>query len=459
MSDGTRIQKDLLEAIRAATAQKTKAYDVTAKVTRVEDGKMYVHIPGGIDETPVEMTVSAQPGDLIKVRVANGRAWVTGNATSPPTDDKRANQAYSAAKAAQGTAEDAAEAAKTAWEYADDAKEAAESAEESAYTANNAANNALVQLSVVEDVAGTLAWIQEHGSYVETTDTSVQQGTIYFELISGQYVPIANPDPEANPQSEGWYVLDITDSQSQYIMAHLAVTSAGLWILPAGSFSSHEIEDANGRILVDAQGNPVISWQTDPQNADGYKVLLSNAGMVVFNGAGEAVASYGPETTIGTIYGNNVHIGTEDVEIREGTEVLASFGVDGAKFGKDTDDSTTVTDGTGLYVKYKYTNDEEEEFSVPVIVLKPRYAGDQFTIPIISSETIGDGTNKRYGTYISSDPTSYLAIDDPEKRVFAVLIDGIKTEDYTVDVDSTKKLRNQARTTSFLIQHQQEELW
>lgn len=435
MSDGTRIQKDLLEAIRAATAQKTKAYDVTAKVTRVEDGKMYVHIPGGIDETPVEMTVSAQPGDLIKVRVANGRAWVTGNATAPPTDDKRANQAYSAAKAAQGTAEDAAEAAKTAWEYADDAKEAAESAEESAYTANNAANNALVQLSVVEDVAGTLAWIQEHGSYVETTDTSVQQGTIYFELISGQYVPIANPDPEANPQSEGWYVLDVSDSQAQYIMAHLAVTSAGLWVLPAGSFSSHEIEDANGRILVDAQGNPVISWQTDPQNADGYKVLLSNAGMVVFNGAGEAVASYGPTTTIGTIYGNNVHIGTEDVEIREGTEVLASFGADGAKFGKDTDDSTTIADGTGLHVKYKYTNDEGEELSVPVIVLKPRNAGDEFTIPIIANEATGNGTQKTFRSgYISDNPEGYLSIENPEKRVFAVLLDGIRTDSYTVDV-------------------------
>ena len=434
MSDRTRIQKELLEAIKVANAQKTMAYDTTATVTRVENGKMYVHIPGGVDETPVDMTVSAKAGDLVKVRVANGRAWVTGNATAPPTDDTKANHAYQTAVIAQDKADNASEAAKTAWQYADTAREAADSAQSSAITANNAANNALVQLSVVEDVAGTLAWIQEHGSYVETTDTSVQQGTIYFELISGQYVPITNPDPEANPQSEGWYVLDVSDSQAQYIMAHLAVTSAGLWVLPAGSFSSHEIEDANGRTLVDAQGNPVISWQTDPQNADGYKVLLSNAGMVVFNGAGEAVASYGPETTIGTIYGKNVHIGSETVEIREGTDTLASFGADGAKFGKDTDDSTTVTDGTGLYVKYKYTNDEGEEFSVPVVVLKPLNAGDNFTIPIIANEKTGDGSTTRfYVGYISDNIEEYMDIDDPEKRVFAVLLDGKRTEEYTVE--------------------------
>lgn len=435
MSDGTRIQKELLDAIRAANAQKTKAYDVTARVTRVEDGKMYVHIPGGVDETPVDMTVSAKAGDLVKVRVANGRAWVTGNATAPPTDDTKANSAYRAAEVAKSTADDAAEAAKTAWQYADDAKEAADSAQSSAITANNAANNALVQLSVVEDVAGTLAWIQEHGSYVETTDISVQQGTIYFELISGQYVPIANPDPEANPQSEGWYVLDVSDSQAQYIMAHLAVTSAGLWVLPAGSFSSHEIEDANGRILVDAQGNPVISWQTDPQNADGYKVLLSNAGMIVFNGAGEAVAAYGPTTTIGTSYGKNVHIDSGAVQIRDGSEVLARFGADGAIIGTPSDSSTMKTDKTGAYIRYKYTTDAGDDLLVPVIVLKPFDAGDMFTVPIIARIVAGDGTTKKYNTgYASQVQEIYLTIEHPEDRVFAVLINDAVATDYSVQV-------------------------
>lgn len=219
-------------------------------------------------------------------------------------------------------------------------KETAMSAETAAAVANSAANNALIQLSVVEDVAGTLAWIQEHGTYVATTDTTVQAGTIYFELTGGQYVPITNPDPSANPQSQGWYVLDITDSQSQYIMAHLAVTSAGLWVLPSGSFSSHNIEDSSGNTLVDSQGNVVISWQTDPQNADGYKVLLSNSGMVVFNNFGEAVAVYGAETTIGSGTGKNVHIDSDSVDIRNGSTVLSSFSASLVELGKNSTGST-----------------------------------------------------------------------------------------------------------------------
>lgn len=436
MSDGTRIQKELLDAIRAANAQKTKAYDVTARVTRVEDGKMYVHIPGGVDETPVDMTVSAKAGDLVKVRVANGRAWVTGNATAPPTDDTKANHAYQTAMLAQDKADNASEAAKTAWQYADTAREAADSAQSSAITANNAANNALVQLSVVEDVAGTLAWIQEHGSYVETTDTSVQPGTIYFELISGQYVPIANPDPEANPQSEGWYVLDVSDSQAQYIMAHLAVTSAGLWVLPAGQYAEHQLTDANGDSIVDSDDNPIFDWSVDPQRANGYKVLLSATGMAVFDETGAVVAVYSSTTTIGNTSGKNVFIDQDYVKIRNALEVLASFGADGAKFGKDTDESTTKTDSTGLYVNYRYVTDAGDSLSVPVIVLKPYNAGDNYTIPILSRTVTADGTTKKYSTdYISENPEEYITIEHPEDRVFAVLVDDHINNDYTVEVN------------------------
>ena len=434
MSDGTRIQKELLDAIRAANAQKTKAYDVTAKVTRVEDGKMFVHIPGGVDETPVDMTVSAKAGDLVKVRVANGRAWVTGNATAPPTDDTKANHAYQTAVIAQDKADNASEAAKTAWQYADTAREAADSAQYSAITANNAANNALVQLSVVEDVAGTLAWIQEHGSYVETTDTSVQPGTIYFELISGQYVPIVNPDPAANPQSEGWYVLDVSDSQAQYIMAHLAVTSAGLWVLPAGQYAEHQLTDANGDSIVDSDDNPIVDWSVDPQRANGYKVLLSATGMAVFDETGAVVAVYSSTTTIGANTGNNVHINSESVLIRDGLEVLASFGAAGSVIGKNGDESITTTDKTGLYVKYKYTTEGGDDIYVPIAVIKPYAAGDEFTVPIMAVAETCDGIQKIFDSgYDGNHRESYYDVDDPAKRVFAVLVDGNVVPDWSVD--------------------------
>lgn len=72
---------------------KTKAYDTVAKVLRVDEKTAYVHIDGGADETPAQMAINCKPGDSVKIRVSGGKAWLTGNLTSPPTDDTAANEA------------------------------------------------------------------------------------------------------------------------------------------------------------------------------------------------------------------------------------------------------------------------------------------------------------------------------------------------------------------------------
>lgn len=79
-----RIKKDLLEAM-SSSKPKTSAYDTEATVTRIEGGTAWVHIPGGVDETPVAMSVDAHPGDKVRVRVGGGTAWLVGNDTAPPT--------------------------------------------------------------------------------------------------------------------------------------------------------------------------------------------------------------------------------------------------------------------------------------------------------------------------------------------------------------------------------------
>lgn len=72
---------------------KTKAYDTVAKVLRVDEKTAYVHIDGGADETPAQMAINCKSGDTVKIRVSGGKAWLTGNLTSPPTDDTAANEA------------------------------------------------------------------------------------------------------------------------------------------------------------------------------------------------------------------------------------------------------------------------------------------------------------------------------------------------------------------------------
>lgn len=432
-----KLIKDLMAAIKASDRKKTSGYDTSAVVRRIEDGTAWVHIPGGVDETPVKLTINASVGDTVQVRVSGGRAFLVGNRTAPPTDDTTAIKATYVAKNAQETAVEAKSEASEAWHYAGTAKEAAESAQDSAdsaaeaaieawnhaddahqaaVSANNSANNALVQLSVVEDVAGTLRWISEHGSYVPTTDTTVIEGSVYFIYENGDYIPIANPDPSANPSQEGWYVLDVTESQAKYIMAHLAVTSAGLWVLPVNQLAEHPLVDSNDNQIIDSDNNPIVDFSEDPQHASGYKVLLSGGGgqtgdfpigLTIYNDEGEPIANYGITTTIGKETDYNVNIHTTAFDIRYGDTVLARFGSDTAgapevflpKYPSNPTGMTphtsngSVLDITGLHaigdrnteidlagisqVRYRYNGIFYNEYSLPAGARKEAAATSQ----------------------------------------------------------------------------------
>ena len=86
---------ELLDIITEAVKrdEKTKPYDTTGKVTRIDGSTVWVHIDGGVDETPVKMTIDAAVGDTVQVRVGGGTAFLVGNETAPPTDDKTAIEA------------------------------------------------------------------------------------------------------------------------------------------------------------------------------------------------------------------------------------------------------------------------------------------------------------------------------------------------------------------------------
>lgn len=126
------IVRDFVKALKAER-KKPSAYDTMAKVVRVEGDTAWVHIAGGVDETPVKMTVDAKKGDDVQIRIGGGKAWITGNATAPPTDDatanvanKRAGKADKKAGVAKQTAEEAQETADVADGKATEAKETAE---------------------------------------------------------------------------------------------------------------------------------------------------------------------------------------------------------------------------------------------------------------------------------------------------------------------------------------------
>lgn len=95
--------KTIMEAMSTSSKEKTKAYDTPATVLRVDGDTLWVHIDGGVDETPIKRTINAKVGDVVQVRVGGGRAWATGNATAPPTDDTKAGIALEQTNAVSKT--------------------------------------------------------------------------------------------------------------------------------------------------------------------------------------------------------------------------------------------------------------------------------------------------------------------------------------------------------------------
>lgn len=359
--------------------EKTYSYDTEGVVQRVEDGIAYVRIGESL-ETPAKMSVAAVPGERVRVRVSNNRAYLVGNTSEPPTGDRAARVAYTqateaktnaaealtVAQGAQESADIAADAASRAQVSADNAETdarranvAANNAELDALRANTSANNALIQASIVEDVAGTVRWISEHGSYVPTTDTTVQNGTIYFiyNSITGDYEPIATPDPNANPSSEGWYVLDITDSQSEYIMAHIAVTSRGLWVLPSG-LKEEQVTPAQGETVEDAKA----------RLGSNYKVLLSSDGMYVYDGNGALVSKYGESISFSSTRAQ--YIGNENAYVVFNPANGGSITIGGANITLGDDrtldeviaDINGIANNTLIYDhSYEYNYDSNNE--------------------------------------------------------------------------------------------------
>ena len=138
------LAKQVVGISKETEKKKTSPYDTIATVRRVEGNTVYVHIPGGVDETPVEKTINAHKGDSVSVRVSGGRAFLFGNASSPPTDDRVANIARSTATTAHEKAVIAEETAEVADTNATSARQTAEVADTNATSARQTAEAILI---------------------------------------------------------------------------------------------------------------------------------------------------------------------------------------------------------------------------------------------------------------------------------------------------------------------------
>lgn len=297
------VSKDLVDIIKESDNKGTKAYDTTATVTRVDGSTVWVHIPGGVDETPVKRTINAKQGDVVQVRVSGGSAWLNGNSSAPPTDDTQADLAVEYSLVASNAADSAVRSAKEASDAAADAKATADSvhgiatqALSDAATAKGAADNAseyaaraLGNLSTVQSVTETLNWITQHGTMALTTDVALDPTHVYFVVDAGgdyvvngvTYAVVTEPDVD---DIGTYYELSIDESLNNYVGTHLALTSEGLWLLPASSGTNKVLIATGagtqyttaGTYIIDSDGTTVLaSFRSDGvyigPNADGEK--------------------------------------------------------------------------------------------------------------------------------------------------------------------------------------------
>lgn len=91
----SKLIKEIMDALNAAQKNKTEPYDRQGEVKRIEGKIAWVKLEGSDRETPIQMTIACDVGDTVQARIGGGSAWLTGNLTAPPTDDKKANQAIS----------------------------------------------------------------------------------------------------------------------------------------------------------------------------------------------------------------------------------------------------------------------------------------------------------------------------------------------------------------------------
>lgn len=283
----SKLAKDLLEAVRQETG--TKPYDTTAEVLRVENDIVWVHIDNGAAETPCQRTIDAKPGDIVKIRVAAGVAWITGNQTAPPTDDKVANAAKAAAAKAFNYAEEAHVAAEDAKNTADSVHAIAEQAQEDADTATEAARSALNGLSTVESVVDTVNWFAEHKK--ASTDTTVDNSKTYytFNATTGALAKVT-PVGTENPSQEGWFELD--EAVADYVASHVALTNDGLYVMADGS-----------------------DW----------KVLVANDGVYIVDDNNDIIAKYRKTTLIGKADGSHIQIDDDSIDFYLSETEMAGY--------------------------------------------------------------------------------------------------------------------------------------
>ena len=239
--------------------QKTAPLDIMGKVTRVEDGVAWVRFAGSeVGDTPVRMNIDCKEGDVVQVRSSDGKAWIVGNQSAPPTDDSKA-------KEVEQKTEKFAERIKSVEKVAGDAEEVA-----------NAVNQKV--------------WSDEAGLHIADgkKDAAAERNSIWNSLgmlFRKGLNPILGILTGDNPRVA---IYDGHGSASENEVAHFGVTSSvgrnddyNISIAPENFELNNGSNNGNATLFrVGASGNPTSERY---QKTETFEEITGNQGELEYD--------------------------------------------------------------------------------------------------------------------------------------------------------------------------------
>ena len=338
------LEKELAKVINDLNKGGTKPYDTSAVVTRVEGNTAWVHIDQGVEETPVEMTISCKAGDTVKVRLSGGMAYLLGNNTAPPTDDRTAIEALGTAGAAKRTAVSAEKTANVT-------EQKTRPAITSMTTYFKLSNGTPAQ-PTEEDHAG---WSEEEPLWDPESDEQ-----LYYSVRTRTVQGIIN-----------WTYPHVLNSY-----ANIAILQNAILLEVGDGSALAYIDDDSGDHILDNTGDPILADIGSIRDAYSYirvesdKIRSEVSETYVSKGnsqiqslssvmeqTAEGLDIY--STVNGTVQDTHAHIDNNSFDIVDGDEVVASFGavsvIGNPETGRGYTGSYATFDDSGFTVKYRDT--------------------------------------------------------------------------------------------------------
>lgn len=338
----SKLIKEIMDAINAVSKNKTEPYDRQGEVKRIEGKIAWVKLEGSDRETPIQMTIACDVGDTVQARIGGGSAWLTGNLTAPPTDDKKANQAITMVT----------NIAETVQETVDEALEDVSSVED---------------VTVQYCLSDSSSTFTQYGDWSNTPPTYVSgkyywtRTVLYDEDGNPTYgTPQYSQDTQLSVETSRAYAT--TDAHFWYDSTGAYVTNATKIDYKASASNKYATRVTPTGILQSYSGNLLSTWTNsgigfyagDGTTADNSTKLaqFGSGGVDLYSG-GSKVASFAQTGGWGsmTIYSSGVYaadFSPNSISFYKSNVATGLLSADVLMLGDTTNSVTIAKSGQGL---------------------------------------------------------------------------------------------------------------